>query len=64
MAAVAIVKDSAWAKVSIIPCPTMVDKKWVEQPDNDRKIIIWENFDKEKIMTDFYGSLKNYVLVK
>ena len=64
MAAVAIVKDPSWAEAKIIPCPIMIEEKWVERPDNVRKIIVWENFDKEKIMADFYASLKNYVLVK
>ncbi len=54
MAAVAIVKDASWAKSSAIPCPTMVDKKWVDQPNSKHKIIVWENFDREKIIKDFY----------
>ena len=63
MAAVAIVKNPEWAESRIFPCPIMVDKQWVEQPDNKRKIIIWENFNKEKILADFFFTLKNYVLV-
>jgi len=59
MAAVAIVKNSAWAKATEIPCPTMIDQIWVEQPDNPRKIIVWEFFDKDAILHDFYTSLKN-----
>ncbi len=58
MAAVAIVKNSDWAKSSRIPCPIMVDKKWVEQKDSNRKITIWENFEKDQIIADFYASLK------
>lgn len=57
MAAVAIVKNAGWAKSSVIPCPTMIDKKWVDQPNNSHKIIVWENFDKEKIIKDFYQSM-------
>ena len=57
MAAVAIVKNALWAKSNLVPCPTMVNKKWVEQPNNLRKITIWENFDKEKIIKDFYQSM-------
>ena len=59
MAAVAIVKNPAWAKATEIPCPTMINKLWVEQPDNPRKIIVWEYFDAENILADFYASLKN-----
>ena len=59
MAAVAVVKNPAWAKATEIPCPTMINKLWVEQPDNPRKIIVWEYFDAENILADFYASLKN-----
>ena len=57
MAAVAIVKNASWAKSSVIPCPTMVDKKWVDQPNNPHKIMVWEDFDREKIIKDFYQSM-------
>ncbi|MEZ5042645.1 MAG: nucleoside hydrolase [Saprospiraceae bacterium] len=63
MAAVAIVKNAAWAKSTSISCPKLVDNKWMEQPGNPREIIIWEDFDKEKIIADFYQHLDNYVLV-
>ncbi|HEX9483266.1 MAG TPA: nucleoside hydrolase, partial [Gemmatimonadaceae bacterium] len=46
MAAVAIVKNSAWAHAVRIPAPRLVEGKWVERPDNPRTIILWENFDR------------------
>ena len=64
MAAVAIVKNPSWAISSKIPGPKLVNDNWVDQPENPRKITIWENFDKEKIMQDFYYCMENYVLVK
>ena len=64
MAAVAIVKNSSWAESYQIPSPKLVDGKWVDRPDNYRKITLWENFKKEKIMPDFYSSMENYVLAK
>jgi purine nucleosidase len=64
MAAVAIVKNPMWAKTKVIPSPKMVNKKWVDQPENERKIVLWEYFDRDAIMEDFYESLKNYSLVK
>lgn len=62
MAAVAIVKNPAWAKSSVIPCPVMVDEEWIEQPENNRKITIWEDFDKDGIMSDFYKTMLNFNL--
>ena len=64
MAAVAIVKNPKWANPVIIGAPKFVDGKWIDRPDNARKIVIWENFDKEEIMKDFYTRMDKYVLVK
>ena len=62
MAAVAVVKNAGWAVPDTIPCPVMIENKWKEQPGNIRKIIVWENFDAEKILSDFFSTMKNYVL--
>lgn len=62
MAAVAIVKNPAWAEANEIAAPKLVEGKWVDQPQNERKIIIWENFDRKAIMDDFYHSMENYQL--
>jgi len=64
MAAVAIVKNPSWAISTKIPSPKIVNGNWVDRQENPHKISIWENFDKEKIMQDFYYCIENYVLVK
>lgn len=64
MAAVAIVKNPQWAEAKTIPAPLMKDKQWVNQGENDRKIILWEDFDRDKIIADFYATLKDYTLVR
>jgi inosine-uridine nucleoside N-ribohydrolase len=63
MAAVAIVKNPDWAEKRTVPAPVLTGGKWKERPGNNRKIIIWENFNKEKIMKDFYERMDNYVLL-
>jgi hypothetical protein len=60
MAAVSIVKDPTWAEASEIPSPLYVNNAWVEQPGNSRMITIWENFDPDAIMADFYATLEGY----
>jgi purine nucleosidase len=35
-----------------------MDDKWVEQAGNSRKITVWENFNSEAIMADFYKTLE------
>ena len=62
MAAVAVVKNPQWADRVEMPAPKFEDGKWIDQPDNPRKIVIWENFDTENIMGDFYKTMENYHL--
>jgi len=62
MAAVAIVKNPSWARRVEIPAPKFEGGKWVDQPDNPRKIVIWEYFHKDDIMKDFYKTMENYHL--
>lgn len=64
MAAVAIVKNPAWADRVEMPAPKFENDQWVDQPDNPRKIVIWENFKKDDIMADFYSIMENYHLPK
>jgi purine nucleosidase len=64
MAAVAIVKNPAWAKPRKIPAPKLVDSKWVERPDNKRMITLWEHFDRDAIMNDFYATMERPVLAR
>ena len=58
------VKNPKWADRVTIGAPKFVDGKWIDRPDNPRKIVIWENFDKKGIMKDFYTRMDKYVLVK
>jgi hypothetical protein len=60
MAAVAIVKNPTWAESIEIPSPIYIENKWVDQPGNKRIISIWENFNREAIMADFYATLDKH----
>ena len=64
MAAVAIVKNPKWADRVVMGAPRFADDKWTDRPNNPRKIVIWENFDRDGIMKDFYSSMDKPVLVK
>jgi len=64
MAAVAILKNPDFAERKVIPCPKLGEKGWQEQAWNKRKITIWENFDRQAILKDFYEVMKNYELAK
>jgi purine nucleosidase len=64
MAAVAIVKNPAWARPVKIPAPRLVAGKWVARPDNPRTITLWEKFDRDAIVKDFHASMERPVLAR
>jgi hypothetical protein len=57
MAAVAIVKNPAWATPVTLPAPKLERGTWSDRPTNPRRIVVWENFDRAAIMRDFYDSV-------
>jgi purine nucleosidase len=64
MAAVAIVKNPAWATARRIPAPKLEATGWVDRPGHARTVIVWENFDTAAIMRDFYASMERFDLVR
>jgi hypothetical protein len=48
-----------------IPAPIMDIEKdvWLDRPENERKLVLWEWFDIYGIMNDFFHTMKNSVLV-
>ena len=56
--ALAILKNPEWGEVHPIPAPILVDSIWQERPENQREVLIWENFDKTSIMADFFQSIE------
>ena len=64
MAAVAIVKNPGWAQPVKIPAPALVSGKWVERPANPRRIVIWQNFNRDAIMADFFNTMDAPVPVR
>ncbi len=62
MAAAAILKNPSWAQARQQPAPALVGREWEERPDNARSITVWEHFDRDAIMADFYRTLEQPVL--
>ena len=54
MVAVALLKNQKWGDAREIPAPVLIDGQWVERPQNDRKIVVWENFDRDGLIEDFF----------
>jgi purine nucleosidase len=63
MVAAAILKNPSWGEKSEIPAPILIDNEWVKRRSNTRTIKIWENFNREAVIQDFYQTLENYELV-
>lgn len=57
MVALAVLKNPAWGQKREHPAPVLIDNQWQEQPGNPRQISIWEYFDRDEILTDFFQSL-------
>jgi protein-S-isoprenylcysteine O-methyltransferase Ste14 len=57
LAAVAIVKQPAWATPTRIGAPTLVQGKWIDRPGNARTITIWHDFDRDAIVQDLFRSV-------
>ena len=58
LAAVAIVKNPRWGESYMIPAPVFKDGRWVEQPWNERKITVWQNFNRDEIIDDMFKTLR------
>jgi purine nucleosidase len=58
MAALAIVKNPTWARSRRIPAPALHAGRWVERPQNPRQIVLWEHFDRNAILDDFFGTME------
>lgn len=59
MVAVAILKNPDWGETTEIPAPIVDGESWEERPNNERTITIWENFNKEEILEDFYSTMQS-----
>ena len=64
MAAVAILKNSAWADIKKIPSVVYSNGCWSETDSIHTNLYIRENFNKDEILKDFYNSIKNYSKVE
>ena len=65
MAAVAILKNPDWAERKTIPAPILDIEadRWIERPENEREVVLWEWFDIYGIMNDFFQTMENPVII-
>ena len=63
MVAVALLKNPGWGRRREHPAPVLIGNQWKEQPENPRLIGIWEYFDRDGLLADFFESLSHPQLV-
>jgi len=56
--AVAVLKNPDWGKRLELPAPILLNNEWEERPENPRKIVVWEDFDADAILKDFFSSIE------
>ncbi|QHI70867.1 nucleoside hydrolase [Tichowtungia aerotolerans] len=56
--AIAVVKNPDWARSTVMPRPALVGNGWEERPDNPMKMIVWDDFDADAILEDFFGTME------
>ncbi|MBM1105543.1 nucleoside hydrolase [Aurantibacter crassamenti] len=64
MVALSVLKNASWGETKSIPCPILINNQWVERPNNTRQITIWENFNRDAVIADFYDTMENPIFVK
>lgn len=57
--AVAVVKEPTWGRYSTIRAPELDNLEWVENRSASRHIGIWENFERDAILEDFFSSCRS-----
>ena len=64
MVAVALLKNQEWGESNEIPAPIFINDQWVERPQNQRTIVVWENFDRDGLINDFFEVMTNPNTIK
>ncbi|MFV0591262.1 MAG: nucleoside hydrolase [Draconibacterium sp.] len=58
MVVLAVLKNPEWGTKHEIPAPKLINHAWVEQPDNPRKIIYWDGFNRDAIVNDLFSLMQ------
>ena len=56
--AVAVVKNPAWADRTVVSRPQLDGEEWKDRPGNPLNMVIWDNFDSDAILEDFYRTMR------
>jgi purine nucleosidase len=62
VAAVAVVKNDSWASSTTVPAPEFAAGVWNERPDADHSITFRESFERDRIVQDFFETMRDFEL--
>ncbi len=57
LVALAVTKNGSWGQKRTVKSPMMADSIWVSNDKINREVIVWENFDRDAILEDFFKSV-------
>ena len=57
LVALAVTKNGSWGQKRTVKSPIMADSIWVTNDKINRDVIVWENFDRDAILEDFFKSV-------
>lgn len=60
----AVFKNPEWGTSTVEGAPSWNGSSWVTNPSNPRTITLWDRFDRDAIIADFYNVLRNPVYVE
>lgn len=55
--AIAVVKDPAFGQIKEVSVPLLEETEWDQDSSTRFKVQMWENFDKEAILKDFFNTM-------
>lgn len=64
VASVAILKNPAWGQSYVVRGIGYGDNGWTNNPESKREVVVWENFDAQSIISDFFSSMQNPIPVR
>lgn len=54
MVVLAVLKNENWGEKVEIPAPRLAGNSWIDQPENNHKIVYWQNFNSDAITNDLF----------
>ena len=64
MVAIAVVKDATFGEIKEVSVPLLEETEWDHDSSTRFKVRMWENFDKQAILKDFFNTMDRGDLIE